>query len=36
MAISGDEEAVAAAKSVGVELARTADRTWGNALYEVL
>ena len=35
MAISGDEEAVAAAKSVGVELPPTADRTWGNALYEV-
>ena len=35
MAISGDGEAVAAAKSVGVELPPTADRTWGNALYEV-
>ena len=35
MAISGDEEAVAAAKSVDVELPPTADRTWGNALYEV-
>ena len=35
MAISGDEEAVAAAKSVGVELPPTADPTWGNALYEV-
>ena len=35
MAISGDEEAVAAAKSVGVELPPTADKTWGNALYEV-
>ena len=36
MAISGDGEAVAAAKSVGVELPPTADKTWGNALYEVL
>ena len=35
MAISGDGEAVAAAKSVGVELPPTADKTWGNALYEV-
>ena len=34
MAISSDEEAVAAAKSIGVELPETADRTWGNALYE--
>ena len=34
-AISGGGEAVAAAKSVGVELPPTADRTWGNALYEV-
>ena len=35
MAIASDEEAVAAAKSIGVELPETADRTWGNALYEV-
>ena len=35
MAISSDEEAVAAAKSIGVELPETADPTWGNALYEV-
>ncbi len=35
MAIPGDEEAVAAAKSIGVELPETADKTWGNALYEV-
>ena len=35
MAISSDEEAVAAAKSIGVELPETAERTWGNALYEV-
>ena len=35
MAISSDEEAVAAAKSIGVELPGTADKTWGNALYEV-
>ena len=34
MAISSDEEAVAAAKSIGVELPETADKTWGNALYE--
>lgn len=34
MAITSDEEAVAAAKSVGVELPSTADKTWGNALYE--
>ncbi len=32
-AISDDEEAVKAAESIGVELAETADRTWGNALY---
>ena len=34
MAITTDEEAVAAAKSIGVELPETADKTWGNALYE--
>ncbi|MCI8697915.1 MAG: lysine--tRNA ligase [Oscillospiraceae bacterium] len=34
MAISSDEEAVAAARSIGVELPGTADKTWGNALYE--
>ena len=34
MAIDSDEEAVAAAKAVGVELPETADKTWGNALYE--
>ena len=34
MDISSDEEAVAAAKSIGVELPETADKTWGNALYE--
>ena len=34
MAINSDEEAVAAAKSIGVELPKTADKTWGNALYE--
>ncbi len=32
-AIFDDAEAVAAAESVGVELAETADKTWGNALY---
>ena len=31
-AISDDTEAVAAAKNIGVELAETADQTWGNAL----
>jgi len=34
MAIDSDEEAVAAAKAIGVELPETADKTWGNALYE--
>lgn len=34
MAISSDEEAVSAAKAIGVELPETADPTWGNALYE--
>ena len=32
-AVTGDAEAVALARSVGVELADTADKTWGNALY---
>ena len=32
-AITDDAEAVAAAKAIGVELAETADQTWGNALY---
>ena len=32
-AISDDAAAVAAAKEKGVELAETADKTWGNALY---
>ena len=32
-ALSNDAEAVAAAKAIGVELAETADKTWGNALY---
>ena len=32
-AITDDAEAVAAAEAIGVELAETADRTWGNALY---
>ncbi|MBE5787954.1 MAG: lysine--tRNA ligase, partial [Clostridiales bacterium] len=31
-AITDDAEAVAAAKEKGVELAKTADQTWGNAL----
>ncbi|MCI8651235.1 MAG: lysine--tRNA ligase [Oscillospiraceae bacterium] len=34
MAISSDEEAVKAAKSIGVELPSTKEPTWGNALYE--
>ncbi len=32
-AITDDNEAVKAAESIGVELADTADKTWGNALY---
>lgn len=32
-AITDDKEAVAAAEAIGVELAETADKTWGNALY---
>ncbi len=32
-AITDDNEAVEAAKAIGVELADTADKTWGNALY---
>ena len=32
-AITDDAEAVAATEAVGVELAETADKTWGNALY---
>ena len=32
-AITDDAEAVAAAQAIGVELAETADKTWGNALY---
>ena len=32
-AITDDAEAVAAAAAIGVELADTADKTWGNALY---
>ncbi|MBQ2916100.1 MAG: lysine--tRNA ligase [Clostridia bacterium] len=31
--ITDDTEAVEAAKNIGVELAETADKTWGNALY---
>ncbi|MDY3906520.1 MAG: lysine--tRNA ligase [Lawsonibacter sp.] len=34
MSIGSDEEAVAAAEAIGVELPETADKTWGNALYE--
>lgn len=32
-AITDDAQAVAAAEAIGVELAETADKTWGNALY---
>ena len=32
-AITGDAEAVAAARAIGVELADAAEKTWGNALY---
>ncbi len=32
-AITDDNEAVKAAEAIGVELAETADKTWGNALY---
>lgn len=32
-AITDDAEAVKVAESIGVELADTADKTWGNALY---
>ena len=34
MAIDSDEQAVAAATAAGVELPETAEKTWGNALYE--
>ena len=34
MAMETDEEAVAAAAKIGVQLPETADKTWGNALYE--
>ena len=34
MAITSDEEAVAAAKAIGVEIPSTKEPTWGNALYE--
>lgn len=33
-AISDDAEAVAAAKTKGVEMADSAEKTWGNALYQ--
>ena len=32
-AITDDAEVVAAVETIGVELAETADKTWGNALY---
>ena len=34
MTIDSDDEAVAAAKAIGVELPEIAEKTWGNALYE--
>lgn len=34
MSIETDEEAVALAKSVGVEIPKEKEKTWGNALYE--
>ena len=34
MQIHDDAAAVAAAKSIGVEIPETAEKTWGNALYE--
>ena len=34
MSVSTDEEAVALAKSVGVEMPKEKEKTWGNALYE--
>ena len=33
--ITEDRKAVGAARKIGVELPATAERTWGNALYEV-
>lgn len=35
MSISQDAEAVAAAQNIGVALADTDEKTWGNALYQV-
>lgn len=34
MAVTSDEDGVALAKSIGVELPETCEPTWGNALYE--
>lgn len=34
MPVSSDEEAVKLAKSVGVEIPKEKEKTWGNALYE--
>ena len=34
MAVTDDAQAVAMAKSIGVELPKEKDQTWGNALYE--
>ena len=34
MAITSDADAVSAAKAIGVEIPKTKEQTWGNALYE--
>lgn len=34
MTVTSDEDAVALAKSVGVEIPKEKEKTWGNALYE--
>lgn len=34
MSVTSDEEAVSLAKSVGVEIPKEKEKTWGNALYE--
>ncbi len=35
MAITQDQQAIETAKAIGVELADTDEKTWGNALYQV-
>lgn len=34
MSVTSDEDAIALAKSVGVEIPKEKEKTWGNALYE--